>query len=117
MTRDPRRASVALAILVVTLLALVYMNGCASFRPEHKWSRIGPPSKSYVWLKVPHETLHDTCRITKAMHNLGACVSYNPEHSTVFSYFTEAQAKLVVSSDGEDLWSHEMRHVRGEIHQ
>ena len=117
MRRDPRRAATALIIASLCLAALIYMNGCASFRPEFTWHRMGPPSASYVWVTVPYDALHDTCRRPKSMHNLGACVYYTPQHSTVYSFMDEATAKLRLSGDGETLWEHEMRHTRGESHQ
>ena len=116
MTRNPRRAAVALAILAACLFAILYMSGCASFHPDYTWSRYGPPSAAYQWKVVPASQIHSVCNLPKTMA-VGACVYYSAGFSTVYSYFTEEAAKRVISGDGETLWEHEMRHVRGEIHQ
>lgn len=118
MTRNPKRAAVALAILVLTLLTLVYMNGCASMRPDFTWAKTEEASARHEWIQVSWARMFELCRIDPTvMANLGACAFNDPGRTCrVYSFLPEQVAKLRISGDGESLFDHELRHCAGWRH-
>jgi hypothetical protein len=112
--RDSRRAAVALAILVATLIA---MSGCA-MRPDHTWVKTEEASADYRWVQVSRDTMYSICmQRPDTMANLGGCAFNDPGRTClVYSSYSEAHARLVVSGDGESLFDHELRHCKGEAH-
>jgi hypothetical protein len=113
VTKRTARNLFLLALALVTLLALV-MQGCAT---EYTWKRTHVSCADYTWTVIPYAQLHSTCGQTRANHpNLGAC-AYMAPTCVVYSHLSESAAARTMSGDGEDLRTHELRHIlNGETH-
>ena len=126
MTPRDLRNLLLLAILVLTLLALASMQGCATiFHPDYEWSRKQAPSTSYEWRVVPRSEMYAMCDSSRNYGpNLGGCAFAWPSgHCIVYSYLSEDSAKHTVSGDGLSLFEHEVwngeksiGHCAGFIH-
>ena len=119
MTPRDLRNLLLLAIAVATLIALVTMQGCASmFAPELTWTKVQDASTSHKWMKLSRDDTFYICRRSPmTMPNLGGCAYATPHGPCiVYSMYSEDEAMRVISSDGEDLRAHELRHCDGFVH-
>ena len=111
---SPRAARNLLLLCIALAVLFALLPGCAA---EHQWRRDHVACTAYTWTVIPHAQLHATCGQTQAKHpNLGAC-AYMAPTCVVYSHLSEQVAAVTMSADGEDLRTHELRHINGETHE
>lgn len=108
----------ALGRLVIGAVLVGFgVNGCAS---DYVWLQAGAPSATHEWVVVhDRRALHDICAISQdRAPSLGACAFQIRQTGKcwVYSVWSADEAKRQYAGDGDDLYSHEMRHCQGYRH-
>lgn len=130
-----RRALFTLCWIVMAAALISMLAGCAALDEAYDrahWEWDGMETATYTWIEAPGA--RDKCgNFSRNTINWGCAIRMihpTPQHGAkpvpgakvktghciIFSSASEEDAKRIITTDGDDLWSHELRHCNGWNH-